>query len=172
MSLRSFFGLAGKTAEDSAPFDAACGMALLQEKKFDESAAYFARHLPGNPLAYYGLAQTKFRRDVAHLSVEKMREIIGLLEQAIALSPGFADAHFMGGMACNAAAGFQLGPYNKDRALLVAGACREPDHFLAEARQFLGRAGALDPGFSSIIAGEMTLNEKLQALSDRLKGEL
>ncbi|MBL8469764.1 hypothetical protein [Methyloversatilis discipulorum] len=171
MSLLSFLSFSQSSNAKDAAFDAEYGMALLQKNRFDESSAYFQEHLKGNAVAYYGLALTKFRRDTAHLSLAQAKEIVNLYEQAIALSPEFADAYFMCGMAYNAAAGFQLGSYNKDRSLIGPGAFHEPDGFLIKAELYFRKAITLNPGFFKIAEGEIALNQRLKDFSSKLKAE-
>ncbi len=172
MSLLSFFGLGATSHASVSDLDIQYGMGLLEQGKYLESAAYFQSHLKKNsPEAYYGLALAKFRRDTARLTLEEAREIIGFFEQAIALSPNFADAYFMCGMAYNTAAGFQLGSYNKSPTLRTAGEFEEPDAFLVKAADYFRKAVTLNPGFSGIANGEIELHQRLVTFSSMLKSQ-
>jgi tetratricopeptide (TPR) repeat protein len=171
MSFLSIFGFSGASNAQTIAFSAEHGMGLLQQNRFDESAAYFQKHLKGNAVAYYGLGLTKFRKDTVNLTLSQTKEIIELYEQAIALSPVFADAYFMCGMAYNAAAGFQLGSLNKDRVLRGPDVFREPDGFILKAEQYFRKAIGLNPGFSAIADDEFALNKRLKDFSIKLKAE-
>lgn len=172
MSLLSFLGLTGTARAEPTSFEAEYGMRLLGANKFDESAAYFEKHLEKSAIAHYGLALTKFRRDPAKLTVPDLRGIVRLFEEAIALAPEFADAYFMCAMAYNQAAGLQLGPYNKNPTRASREGLLEPDAYLEKAGQYFQKATTLNPGFSSIVAGEAGLTQRLQQLSSSIKAGL
>jgi tetratricopeptide (TPR) repeat protein len=169
MSLLSFFGITGASKAQSIAFSAEYGMRLLEQNKYDDSAAYFQKHLKGNAIAHYGLALTKFRRDTKNLTLVQTQEIIELYEQAIEISPAFADAYFMCGIAYYAAAGFQLGSFSKDNRPRNQDEFRQVDSHLTKSELYLRKAITLNPGFSSIADGELASNRRLKELSSKLK---
>ena len=171
MSLLSFLGFsAGSRAGNTGQFDANHGMSLLHADKFNEAAAYFEKHLDSNAIAYYGLALAKFRTDTAHLTVDQAKEIAALYEKSIQLSPDFADAYFMCGMAYNAIAGLQIGAINRGQAPLTSEALQELDLLLKKANSYFDKAVAISPGFSEIAKGERDLNQRIQVASNHLRG--
>lgn len=164
--------MTGSALAESDQFDADYGMRLLQTNHFDEASRYFESHLHGNAVAYYGLALTKFRRDTKNLTLNQAEEIVGLYEQAISLSPTFADAYFMCGMAYNAEAGFQLGGFNRHRELLSADGLAQADARIAKAEAYLQKAAALNPGFAKIAVGEIETSRRLATYSHKLKAQM
>lgn len=74
------------------------GMKLLEQEEYDKAIEYFANNLSDH-LSYYGLASAKIRKNPSKISSEELLDVISLYQKSIELSPEFADAYYMCGMA-------------------------------------------------------------------------
>ena len=153
-------------------FDAEYGMNLLKKNDFDSAEIYFKEHLQGNPVAHYGLALARFRRDPSNITVERASEVGVIFEKAVLLDPNFADAYFMGAMAFNTAAGLQLGCFNKDATRLTSDRLTVVERQVEQAALYFSKAVSLNPAFRNIAGKEVALNEQLKVLSDQYRNNI
>ena len=138
------------------------GMKLLEEGKYDKAIEHFSKNLSDH-LSYYGLASAKIRKDPSGISTEELLEVISLYQQSIEISPDFADAYYMCGMAFSKlttniliAIQSQQQPASEENIEIAFST-------LSNYREYINASVKVNPSFKEIAEKEAETYSKLYA---------
>lgn len=135
---------------------------LFERGEYDQAIEIFEKNLTDN-LSYYYLATAKIQRDPSQISTEELLEVISLYQQSIELSPDFAEAYYMCGMAFSKlttnllfAMQRQEQPVNDENIEIAFST-------LANYRDYVNTSVKVNPKFKEIAQREVETYNKLHA---------
>ena len=138
------------------------GMKLLEEGEYDQAIKYFSKNL-NDHRAYYGLASAKIRKNPSEISTEELLEVISLYQKSIELSPDFADAYYMCGMAFSKLTTNILFAIKSEQQPASDENIEVAFSTLSNYREYINAAVKINPNFKEIAEKEAETYSKLYA---------